>query len=373
MNTSTDKRLYQIALTQIPGVGDITARNLLQIFGDEEAIFKAGRKALLNIQGLPNKLADEILNPQVLVNAEKELSFVDKNRISTYFISDKDYPHRLRDCADAPILFYFKGKTDFNAERIISIVGTRNSTNYGNSFCNSFLEEISSLIPNTLILSGLAYGIDINAHRAALKSSLPTVGVLAHGLDRIYPAAHKQTALEMINSGGLLSEFPSNTEPDRFNFVRRNRIVAGMADAIIVVESDQKGGSLITAEIANSYCKDVFAVPGKITDKYSRGCNKLIASHKADLFQSTEYFLQQMGWDNQSQKKKKEPRQQDLFASLTTEEQSILDKLSDIESLHIDQLARELEIPAYQLFTTLLEMEMKGIIKNLPGNLYALC
>ncbi|MBK5721889.1 DNA-protecting protein DprA [Dysgonomonas sp. Marseille-P4677] len=372
MNTSLDKRLYQIALTQISGVGDITARNLLQVVGDEEAIFKSGRKALLNIQGLQSRLVDEILSPQVLIDAEKELNFIEKNNISTYFISDKNYPYRLKDCADAPILFYFKGKTDFNVERVISIVGTRNSTNYGNSFCDSFLEKISLSLPDTLIISGLAYGIDINAHRAALKYKLPTIGVLAHGLDIIYPSVHRNTALEMINNGGLLSEFQSKTEPDRFNFVRRNRIVAGMVDAIIVVESDDKGGSLITAEIANSYCKDVFAVPGRMTDKYSRGCNKLIASHKADLFQSTEYFLQQMGWDDHSQKKKKMPRQQDLFIVLTSEEQLIVDKLTTMDSLHIDQLARELNIPAYQLFTTLLELEMKGVIKNLPGNLYTL-
>lgn len=369
---STDKRLYQIALTLIPGIGDITARNLLKVVGDEEAIFKLSKKQLLNIQGLSHKLVNEILNPEVLINAEKELNFVNKNNISIYFISDKDYPYRLKDCVDAPILIYFKGKANLNAEHIISIVGTRNSTNYGNSFCSSFLEKISSLLPDTLMISGLAYGIDINAHRAALKQTLPTIGVLAHGLDRIYPSVHKQTAIEMLGNGGLLSEFPSNTQPDRFNFVRRNRIVAGMADAVIVVESDEKGGSLITAEIANSYCKDIFAVPGRMTDKYSRGCNKLIASHKADLFQSTEYFLQQMGWDNQSLKKKKAPCQQELFITLLDDEQIIVDKLTAIDALHIDQLARELNIPAYQLFTTLLELEMKGVIKNLPGNMYAL-
>ncbi len=370
MDSSSDKRLYQIALTQIPGVGDITARNLLQIFGDEEAIFKAGRKALLNIQGLPNKLADEILNPQVLVNAEKELSFVDKNRISTYFISDKDYPARLRECADAPVLFYFKGDVDFNTEKVISIVGTRKSTSYGNSFCDTFLQDISAVMPNTLIVSGLAYGIDIQAHRAALKYNLPTIGVLAHGLDIIYPSTHWQIATEMIHHGGVLSEFRSKTEPERFNFVKRNRIVAGICDAVIVVESDEKGGSLITAEIANSYCKDVFALPGKMTDKYSRGCNKLIASHRADLFRSTEYFLQQMGWDEQSKKKK--PQQQQLFVLLSDDEQAIVDKLSAQESLHIDQLAHDLNLPAYQLFTLLLDMEMKGLIKNMPGNIYAL-
>lgn len=372
MEISPDKRLYQIALTKIHGVGDITARNLLQVFGDEETIFKTSKKSLISIPGMPAKLADEILKPEVLQAAEKELAFIEKNNITPYFITDKDYPHRLKECLDAPVLFYFKGETNFNTEKIISIVGTRQSTPYGNSFCDNFIEAIASTLPNTLIISGLAYGIDIHSHKAALKYGLPTIGVLAHGLDRIYPSAHRQTAVEMLQNGGLLTEFPSKTEPDRFNFVRRNRIVAGMADAVIVVESDEKGGSLITAEIASSYCKDIFAVPGKTTDKYSRGCNKLIASHKADLFQSTEYFLQQMGWDDQSEKKKKSPRQQDLFIVLSDEEQSIVDKLSQYESLHIDQLARELNIPAYELFSILLELEMKGSIKNMPGNLYAL-
>ncbi|WP_108821748.1 DNA-processing protein DprA [Dysgonomonas sp. Marseille-P4361] len=367
-----DKFLYQIALTQIRGVGDITARNLLQVVGDEEEIFKSSRKSLSSIQGIASKTIDEILNPEVLRRAEKELSFVINNKITTYFISEEGYPKRLRDCSDAPVLLYFKGNTNLNAEKIISIVGTRKSTAYGNSFCDTFLQEIASALPDTLIVSGLAYGIDIQAHRFALKYGLPTIGVMAHGLDRIYPSAHRQTAKEMVGNGGIITEFPSETEPDRFNFVRRNRIVAGMADAVIVVESDDKGGSLITAEIANSYCKDVFALPGKATDKYSKGCNKLIASHKADLLLSTEYFLEQMGWDSVSSKKTKQPRQQELFVELTSEESIIVDQLKNQEAIHIDQLARELSTPTYQLFSTLLELEMKGMVKNLPGNLYSL-
>jgi DNA processing protein len=270
------------------------------------------------------------------------------------------------------MLFYFNGETDLNAGKIISMVGTRRATQYGNTFCDTFLQELAAALPGTLVVSGLAYGIDIQAHKAALKYGLPTVGVLAHGLNMIYPSAHRQTVLEMLeHGGGVLSEFPNGTEPDRHNFVRRNRIVAGIADAIIVVESDEKGGSLITAEIANSYCKDVFAVPGKTTDKYSRGCNKLIASHRADLFLSTEYFLQQMSWDEASVQKR-QPRQQQLFVILSDEEQAVVDKFATVEALHVDQLASALKIPAYQLFSLLLEMEMKGIIKNMPGNMYAL-
>jgi DNA processing protein len=370
MDSSSDKRLYRIALTMIAGVGDLTARSILQAIGDEEIIFKSGKKDLQHKTNLPAKIIDEILNPAILERAAGELEFVEKNNLKLYFVSDKDYPDRLRECADAPVLFYFKGDIDFNAKKVISIVGTRKSTSYGHSFCDTFLQDISAIAPDTLRVSGLAYGIDIQAHRAALKYNLPTVGVLAHGLDIIYPSAHSQTAAEMLHHGGVLSEFKSKTEPERFNFVRRNRIVAGMCDAVIVVESDEKGGSLITAEIANSYCKDVFAVPGKMTDKYSRGCNKLIASHRADLFQSTGYFLQQMGWDEQSKKKK--PQQQQLFIILSDDEQAIVDKLSTQDSLHIDLLTSGLNLPAYQLFSLLLDMEMKGLIKNMPGNMYAL-
>ena len=367
-----NKLLYQIALTRIDGVGDITARNLLATIGDEEEVFRTGRKALMAINGLNSKLVSEILNPEVLVRAEKELAFVEKNNLQTFFISDEKYPHRLRECSDAPVLLYFDGNADFNVDKVISIVGTRNATNYGNVFCEIFLKELSAVLPDVLIVSGLAYGIDIQAHRQALKCGLRTIGVLAHGLDRIYPAAHKATANEMTDNGGLLTEFASGTEPDKFNFVRRNRIVAGMADAVIVVESDIKGGSLITAEIAGSYCKDVFALPGRTVDPKSAGCNKLIAQHKADLFYSTEYFLQQMGWDEQSAKNKKQPRQQNLFIDLSPDEQVIVDKLSGTDGLHIDQLAREAGIPAYELFPILLELEMKNIIKNMPGNRFGI-
>lgn len=368
-----DKLFYQIALTQINGVGDITARNLLQLFGDPKSLFEAGRKELLAINGISHKTADEILNPEVLEKAEKELEFINRNEIQTFFITEPNYPHRLKECSDAPVLLYHKGNTDLNATKIVSIVGTRNSSPYGNQFCDNFLNELSSAIPDVLIVSGLAYGIDINAHRAALKHNLSTVGVLAHGLDRIYPHAHKETAREMLQSGGLLTEFKSKTEPDKFNFVRRNRIIAGMADAVIVVESGNKGGSLITAEIANSYCTDVFAVPGKISDKHSHGCNNLIANHKADLLLSTEYFLEQMNWDEDSLKKKKIPHQQELFIDLSPEEQKIVDVLNNNpEGIHVDHLAREANIAVYQMFSILLNLEMKSIIKNLPGNMYCL-
>jgi len=360
--------LYQIALTKIKGVGDIIARNLLEIFGSEERIFKTSRKEFTSIKGFPSKLIEEIHNPKVLEEAEKEMEFVIKNKINTHFILSEDYPRRLKECADAPILLYSKGDFDFNAAKVVSIIGTRKSTNYGNNFCDSFLEELASYYPDVLIISGLAYGIDINAHKAALKNRLATIGILAHGLDRIYPSSHRKTAIEMLENGGLLTEFPSMTEPDKFNFVKRNRIIAGMADAVIVVESDIKGGSLITADIANSYNRDVFAVPGRVTDNLSKGCNKLIADNKAALLVSAEQFIEQMGWN--SSKNAIKPRQQVLFPDLSPDEQAIYDLLALEENIHVNDLSAKAEIPVSQLFYMLLEMEMKGIIEPLPGGQY---
>lgn len=370
MNTDSTKLLYRIALTKINGIGDILARNLMDIFGDEESIFRAHKKELMSIPGISNGLVPEIMNPDVLRKAEKELRFVEKNNILTYFYKDDDYPARLKECVDAPVLLYYKGKADLNAIKIISIVGTRRSTNYGVSFCENFLSEIASLFPETLIVSGLAYGIDVAAHRYALKSKLPTVGVLAHGLDRIYPSAHRQIAMEMLENGGLLTEFPNETEPDKFNFVRRNRIVAGMADAVIVVQTGTKGGSLITAELANSYNKDVFAVPGRVTDNDSAGCNMLIEQNKAALLQSAATFTRFMQWDTKKQAVRLQQKQ--LFLDLTEDEQSIYDLLSEAGALHLNLLANQLGIPMSVLLSTLLTMEMKGIIRGGAGNMYQL-
>ena len=372
MESSSDKLLYRIALTNIKWVGNITARNLLNAVGDEEKLFTVGRKELLKIEGISPRLAEEILNPDVLKKSEKELRFIEKNNLKTFFISDEDYPVRLRECTDAPVLLYHKGNANLNAEKIISIVGTRNATDYGLNFCDNLLKKLSSQFPDLLVVSGLAYGIDILAHRSALKYNLPTVGVLAHGLDRIYPQVHRNTAIEMLHNGGLLSDFRSGTEPERYNFVSRNRIVAGLADAVIVVESAEKGGSLITAELANSYCKDVFAVPGKISDRSSSGCNKLIASHKADLLLSPEYFIHQMGWDETKKAKKNEPKQQELFVSLNDDEQLIINTLKKQGNIHVDQLAFETEMAVFQLLPILLEMELRGIIRNIPGNIVSL-
>ena len=370
MNYNSTKLLYQIALTQIEGVGDILARNLLDTIGSPEEVFKSNKKALIAVKGISTYLADAILDSKVLHKAEKELLFIEKNNIETLFYTDDNYCFRLKECIDAPILLYYKGKANLNTAKIISIVGTRKSTNYGNDFCDSFLAEIASVYPDILVVSGLAYGIDIHAHKAALKNNLATVGVLAHGLDRIYPSSHRKTAIDMLEKGGLLTEFTSETEPDKFNFVRRNRIVAGMADATIVVQSDSKGGSLITAELANSYNKDVFALPGRITDKESVGCNLLIEDNKAILLQSAESFIKHMQWD--VNKQMANPKQQQLFLDLSMDEQAVYDLLIIKESLHINLIANQVGIPVSSLLSTLLTMEMKGIIRTIPGGSYQL-
>lgn len=366
----TDKTLYQIALTQINGVGVMHARNLVQAMGGEEEVFKASSRKLESIPRISRRLIAEIRDAEVMRRAEKELAFIAKNNIRPFFYTDADYPQRLSNCIDAPVLLYAKGNSDFNAQKVVSIVGTRNATKNGQDFCQHFLKELAQQFPDLLIVSGLAYGIDICAHRAALQHGLPTVAVLAHGLDRIYPYTHRHTAIEMLQNGALLTEFPGGTKPDRHNFVRRNRIVAGMADAVVVVESGEKGGSLITADIADSYFREVFAVPGRTTDSFSAGCNRLIANNRAILLQNAEGFVQQMGWNTPA--KQKPPKQRELFIDLNADEEKIFNVLNNVDSMQVNTLAIELDTPVSVLFMTLLELEMRNIVQALPGGVYKL-
>jgi DNA processing protein len=270
---------------------------------------------------------------------------------------------------DAPILLYVKGDSNLNYKKVVSIVGTRNATPQGYEVCKQFVRDLSAKFSNIIVVSGLAYGIDICAHRAALENGVPTAAVLAHGLDRIYPAMHRKTAIDMLDAGALVTEFPSGTQPERFNFVRRNRIVAGLADALVVIESSSKGGSLITAEIANSYYREVFAVPGRVTDAASVGCNNLIATDRAILMQDIKGFIDHMGWDDSV---KPQPRQKELFLQLTETEERVFDALNKVESIHVNMLAIELDVPVSELFFTLLELEMKNVVKTLPGGVYKL-
>lgn len=365
----TEKTLYQIALTHITGVGVALARNLMQIVGDEEQVFKEPARNLQKIPGISTRLINEIRSKGVLNKAEKELRFLSKNNLQLLFFTSPEYPERLTHCIDAPILLYVKGDSNLNYKKVVSIVGTRNATRQGLEACNQFVKDLSSKFSDLLIVSGLAYGIDVCAHRAAIENNLPTVAVLAHGLDKIYPALHRKTAIAMLEKGALVTEFPSETDPERFNFVKRNRIVAGLADAVVVVESAKKGGSLITADIANSYYREVFALPGRVTDSSSIGCNRLIATNRAMLLQDVEGFINHMGWDASA---KPQPKQKELFLQLTETEEKVFNALNNSESIHVNMLAIELDIPVSELFFTLLELEMKNVVKPLPGGVYKL-
>ncbi len=354
----TDKSLYRIALTQIKGVGVTHARTLMQVIGDEEAIFKEDIRKLEAIPRISRRLISEIRDPEVMRKAEKELKFVTDNKLRFLFFTDEEYPQRLTQCIDAPLLLYAKGNTGFNPQRTVSVIGTRNCTRYGEDFCTEFIEKLSHRIPELQIISGLAYGIDICAHRAALKNNLSTVAVLAHGLDRVYPQVHRQTAIEMLQNGALLTEFPSGTNPDKHNFVKRNRIVAGLSDAVVVT----------TCDMANSYFREVFALPGRVHDKMSVGCNKLITENKAILLQRIDDFISHMGW--KEIEKPPLPKQQELFTNLSEEETALYGKLSKGGPMHVNALAIELNIPVSELFMTLLELEVKNVVVSLPGGMY---
>ena len=305
--------------------------------------------------------------------AEEELLFAEKNNIQCITFRDERYPSRLRECEDAPLALFYRGNTPLNALRVVSVVGTRHATPYGEEICRQFMKDLAEACPDTLVVSGLAYGIDIHAHRAALQNGLPTVGVLAHGLDRIYPSVHRETAVEMMDNGGLLTEFMSGTNPDRQNFVKRNRIVAGMCDAVVVVESAAKGGALITAELAESYHRDCFAFPGKVTDTYSAGCNRLIKSNRASLILSAEDFIESMGWKS-SHIGKVQPIQRQLFPDMSEDETRIVEALQKAEGgIQINTLVIETNIPIHQISTLLFELEMKGVVQVLAGGMYRLC
>lgn len=359
---------FKIALTLIPNIGDILAKRLVAYCGSVEAVFKEKKGALEKIPGIGSFHSDFVVNHRIFDRAEEEMLFIEKNTIQPLFYLDKDYPKRLTYCEDSPVMLYFKGNTDLNAEKIISIVGTREATEYGKKLCETFLADLA--IHNVTIVSGLAYGIDICAHRAALDNKLPTVCALAHGLDRIYPAVHKQTAEKMLETGGWLSDFTSNTIPGRENFPRRNRIVAGISDATIVIESKKSGGSLITADIANSYNRDVFAFPGRIDDICSEGCNTIIKQNKAALIQSAADLVYILGWEQT--KKSTAPQQKKLFLELTTEEEILVNALKEKESVTIDDLCFTSKLPMSKVSALLLTLEFSGIVRSFPGKAYRL-
>jgi len=364
--------IYQIGITLVKGIGNITAKQLVENVENVALLFKEKKHVVEKISGLPRRIINEIHNPDVLNRAEKEVRFIEKKRVTPLFITDPDYPNRLKECVDAPVMLYYCGKADLNSEKIISIVGTRNSTVYGKEMTDKLVHDINEKFPETVIVSGLAYGIDIAAHRACLREEMATVGILAHGLDRIYPPAHSNAATEMIKRGGVLTDFICDTNPDRQNFVKRNRIVAGISDCTVVIESAQKGGALITANIADSYNRDIFAYPGKVGDKYSEGCNMLIRSKKAALITSAQDIFHEMNWCDSPEKEQIQNVQRVLFPDLNPEEQRLIDILSKAGSMQLNLIAIELDLPVSKLAVILFELEMKGLVKCKPGGIYCL-
>lgn len=306
--------------------------------------------------------------------ADAEMEYNARNNIKTLCLADNDYPQRLKNCADAPLVLFFKGNTDLNRARVINVVGTRHCTAYGQDVIRKFITELKKLSPEVLIVSGLAYGVDINAHRQALANDLDTVAVLAHGLDNLYPARHKQTADEMIKHGGLLTEFLTNTNADKLNFVRRNRIVAGMSDACVLVESAAHGGGLITTAIARDYSREVFAFPGAVGAPFSEGCNNLIRDHKAQLITSAADFIQALGWETDFKRVQatRQGIERQLFPELSAEEQTVIEALQSLNDQPISQLSLSANIPISRLTVVLFQLEMKGMIKLLAGGCYHL-
>ena len=358
---------YKIALGLIPYVGDISAKKLISYFGSVEALFSASYGNIIKIPGIGPTLAQNICNRSYLKTAEKEAEYVTKHDIKTFFYLDADYPYRLKQCEDSPVVFFFKGNADLNANKLLSVVGTRNATQKGKELCNKIIENLSERHSDLIIVSGLAYGIDVEAHKAALANNLQTIGIFGHGLKTVYPSAHASIAKKMIENGGLLTDFLSDEKPERTNFIKRNRIIAGLSDATLVMESGIKGGALVTADIANSYNRDVFAIPGRPEDKWSAGCNNLIKTNKAALVESAddiEFFL------NWKPEKNKKPVQKSLFAELDDNEKTIFELIAKEGEMTIDAICRSLEIPVHKLSSQLLQMEFKGALKCYPGNIY---
>lgn len=364
-----DEQLCSLALTRIPGLGLTGAFRLVSSLGSATRVFEHRKELSQLVPGVSTKVVTALNNPEAFRRAEQELIFCERNHIRCLTLNDEGYPARLRECDDAPLALFYRGNTDLNARHVINMVGTRHATPYGQDICARFLADLSALCPDALVVSGLAYGIDIHAHRAALQNRFKTIGVLAHGLDRIYPAEHRKTAVSMLEQGGLLTEFASGTNPDRQNFVKRNRIVAGMSDATIVIESAAKGGALITAELAESYHRDCFAFPGRCNDEYSIGCNNLIKKNQAMLITSAEDLVKAMGWEGKSGTGK--TVQRELFPDLSEEETAIVTLLQKIpDGLQINTLVVETNIPVHKMSALLFELEMKGVVRALAGGIY---
>jgi DNA processing protein len=360
--------LHLLALLKVDGVGDIIAKKLLNHCGNAQNVFQLKASKLTSIDGIGQQLLKKLKDKSVFEKATDELNYIKNNNIQVCFYQDDDYPERLKHCIDGPVLLFYTGNINWNTRKVISIVGTRQITSYGADFCKKLIEDLAPL--NPIIISGFAYGVDIVAHQAAMDNNLQTVGVLAHGMNQIYPKNHKKYIAKMEQNGGFMTEFWSDSNPEKENFVKRNRIVAGIAEATIVIESAEKGGSLITANMANEYNRDVFAVPGRTSDKLSQGCNNLIKTQRAHLLTSAADVLYILNWELASSSTNDKVIQKQLFVSLEPDEQKIYDYLLHNGKQLLDVIAIECDFPIFKISSILLNMELKGVLRPLPGKLF---
>jgi len=372
---NTEEVFYTMALTRISNFNFAQALELYKAVGSAQLLFEHRNEIGDILKDCSPRLMEALKDwGEPMKRADYELKYMQEHGIRALTLMDEDYPQRLLECPDAPIILYYKGNGDLNQAKIVSIVGTRQITTYGQDLIRRFVADLHLLCPKVLIVSGLAYGVDIHAHRQALANGYETVGVLAHGLDQIYPYRHKETADEMLKHGGLLTEFMTQTNADKPNFVRRNRIVAGMTDAVLLVESAAKGGGLITAEIAQSYDRNVFAFPGNVDAEYSRGCNNLIRDNGAGLICNADDFVRAMSWQDEALRKRANADgiERNLFPDLSPEEQTIVNLLQQTNDLQLNVLSVKTGIPIGQLTALLFQLEMKGVVKPLAGGMYHL-
>lgn len=356
---------YVLALQHVPNLGDASAKKLIRYAGSAEAVFKEKKSALLKIDGIGNYKLNDLFSSENLRAAEKELEFIQQNKIETLYFLEENYPEKLKHCLDGPILLFKRGNIDLVNKKVLSIVGTRKATNHGVSFCEKLIDDLAVL--DVVIVSGFAYGIDITAQRAAIKHGLQTIGCLAHGLNQIYPGVHQKYVKDVEANGGFLSDFWSTDVFDRNNFLKRNRVIAGLSEATVVIESAEKGGSLVTADIANSYNREVFAVPGRPSDSQSRGCNMLIKSQQAHVLSSAVDLVYMLNWHPETKSKSV---QKQLFVELEEEEEMLYGYLRENGKEQLDLIALNCSIPTFKAATLLLNLELKGVVRPLPGKLF---
>ena len=369
-----DECLYNLAISFLSGVGDVNSKKLISYFGSAKNVFNASLSDLKKISGIGDSTALKLYNSfsQALNLAEEELAYIYANDINFVTFCDENYPVRLRECSDSPMVLYYKGNPDFNSEKIISIVGTRKASNYGIDTCAKLIADISKKFPEAVIISGLAFGIDIVAHKEALNNGLKTWAILGHSLENIYPSKHKGTAQKIVSSGGaIISDYYHGSRIDATNFLKRNRIVAGLCDAVIIIESDKKGGSIVTANIANHYNKDVFAVPGNVNLTNSAGCNNLIKTNRAHLLDCADDLEYIMNWKTETSSKNQQ-KTLSLIAELNENEEIVVNILKNYDYLDIDNISRQANLSSDILSLCLLELEFKNIVKALPGKIFCL-